>query len=234
MDQMRTHFLKSVPSAEKLELSNIKVIKMAKSEHEIWKSYPDIVGIEVSTMGRVRTLDRVTSSERVTRFIKGRILKQRDNGNGYLKLDITIDGKQAMKYVHRLVAQTFIPNPDNLPQVNHRDCNRKNNNVENLEWCDNSYNVQYREKFGDALGHPLFAIKLDTLEVLNFHSQQEAGQVLGVSAGNINNVIKGKYKQTGGFWFVNADDNGAGIVKQKIYDIKKRISETSNNQEEQS
>lgn len=52
---------------------------MAKSEHEIWKSHPDIVGIEVSTMGRVRTLDRVTSSERVTRFIKGRILKRRDD-----------------------------------------------------------------------------------------------------------------------------------------------------------
>lgn len=81
---------------------------------EIWKSHPDIAGIEVSTLGKVRTLDRVVSSEKRTRFQKGRVLKQYDNAHGYLNVRIPIDGKWTTKLVHRLVAQTFIPNPDNL------------------------------------------------------------------------------------------------------------------------
>lgn len=119
-----------------------------KGQTEIWKAHPEIVGIEVSTMGRVRTLDRVTSTEKMTRFQKGRVLKQHDNGKGYLLVNIPINGKQSSKRVNRLVAETFLPNPDNLPQVNHKDCNRTNNDVSNLEWCDASYNQKYREKHG--------------------------------------------------------------------------------------
>ena len=87
-------------------------------ETEIWKAHPGIPGIEVSTLGRVRTLDRVVSTEKMTRFQKGRVLKQRDNGRGYLIVNIPINGKQVTKKVHRLVAQTFIPNSEELPQVN--------------------------------------------------------------------------------------------------------------------
>lgn len=192
---------------------------------EIWKAHPDIVGIEVSTLGRVRTLDRVISSEKITRFQKGRVLKQSDNGSGYLKVNIPINGKQAPKKVHRLVAQTFIPNPDNLPQVNHLDCNRADNNVENLEWCDNSYNQKYREKHGisnaESKGHPLFAIKMATLEVLHFSSQQEAGRALGFGQGGIGAVIRGKQEYTNGLWFVNDDDNAVDLTKSKLYYVDK-------------
>jgi len=189
-------------------------------ETEIWKAHPDIVGIEVSTMGRVRTLDRVTSSEKRTRFQKGRILKQSYNGNGYLKVNIPINGKQASKRVNRLVAQTFIHNIDNLPQVNHRDCNRTNNHVENLEWCDNLYNVKYREKYGKTQSKPLLAINLATLEVSQFQSQSEASQELGVNKGNINSVIKGNRKQAGGYYFVNADDNDIELAKKHGEEVK--------------
>ena len=196
-----------------------------ENETEVWKSHPDYTGIEVSTLGRVRTLDRVVSSEKMTRFQKGRVLKQRDNGIGYLLVNIPISGKQASKRVHRLVAQAFIPNPDNLPQVNHRDCNRANNNVENLEWCDNSYNQQYREKHGvsqtEAAGHPLFAIKMATLEVSHFRSQQEAGRLLGFGQGGIGAVIRGKKEYTNGFWFVNADDKAVDLTNQKLQYIDK-------------
>jgi len=171
-------------------------------ETEIWKSHPEYAGIEVSTFGRVRTLDRVTSSEKYTRFVKGRVLKQYNNTNGYLQVKIPIAGKWTTKSVHRLVAQTYIPNPDELPQVNHLDCNRKNNNVENLEFCDNSYNQKYREKFGisntELLSKPVFAINLTTLEVLHFSSQTEASRELGVFQPSINAVIKGKRKQACG------------------------------------
>jgi len=196
---------------------------MINSEEEIWRAHPDIVGVEVSTFGNVRTLDRVISSENGTRFLKGRVLKQHDNGNGYLQVNIRINGKRIFKLVHRLVAQIYIPNPDNLPQVNHLDCDRTNNNVENLEFCTASYNQQYREKYGisntEVRGHPLFAINLDTLEVLHFRSQHETSRALGVFISSINNVLKGTQKTAHGFWFVNDDGHAVEAVKSKLHDV---------------
>lgn len=196
---------------------------MIKNESEIWKSIPSVPGVEVSTLGRVRTLDRVTSSENGTRFLKGRVLKQWDNGTGYLNVCIPIDGKQAKKLVHRLVALTFIPNKDRLPEVNHKDNDRTNNHVDNLEFCTRSYNMKYREKFGisntELLGHHLFAINLDTLEVSQFKSQHEAGRSLIISIASINMVIKGKRNQAGGYWFVNDDDHAVDVVKSKLHEI---------------
>jgi len=197
---------------------------MINSEEEIWRAHPEYTGTEVSTFGRVRTLDRVVSSKgNGTRFVKGRILKQYNDHSGYLQAPIKVDEKWIMKSVHRLVAQTFIDNPENLPQVNHRDCNRKNNHVENLEFCTASYNNQYREKHGisrlEAQGKPVFAISLDTLEVSHFCARSEADRELGVDGSRITAVIKGKRKQTGGFWFVNDDCHAVDVVKSKLRDV---------------
>lgn len=194
-------------------------------EIEIWKKHPEIEKLEVSSFGRVRTLDKVVPRGKYTQFIKGRVLKQFDTSNGYMQVHVMVDGKRPIKLVHRLVAQTFIQNPDNLPQVNHLDCNRKNNNVNNLEWCDGSYNQQYREKYGlsntEALGHPVFAINLNTLEVSQFRSQQEASRVLGTFSQNVSMVIRGKLNQTGGYWFVNDDEKAADAIKNKLHKINK-------------
>lgn len=198
---------------------------MANSEEEIWKPHPEYAGIEVSTFGNVRTLDKVVSNGRGTYHIKGRILKPVSNSRGYMQVSVKVDGKWTNKSIHRLVAQTFIQNPDNLPQVNHRDCDRTNNNVENLEFCTASYNQKYREKFGisqtEAVGHRLFAINLATLEVLHFRAQSEASRELGVYRQNIDKVIKGKLKQSGGFWFVNDDGHAVDVVKSKLHDVGK-------------
>lgn len=196
---------------------------MTNNEKEIWRAHPGISGIEVSTLGRVRTLDRVVASKgNGTRLVKGRILKQCDD-RGYLQVYFRVNGKHIGKLVHRLVAETFIPNPENLPQVNHLDCNRTNNNVENLEFCTASYNNQYKEKFGisntESLGHPLFAINLTTLEVSHFRSQREASRALGADSGSINNVIKGRYRYTKGYWFVNDDGHAVDVVKNKLHDV---------------
>jgi len=159
---------------------------------EVWKAYPDIPAIEVSTLGRVRTRDRMASGKgNGTWLSKGQVLNPFINNNGYLLVNIPINGKWATKLVHRLVAQTFIKNPDNLPEVNHRDCDRINNNAGNLNWCTHQENIAYREKFGKALNRPVFAINLATLEVSQFCSQSEAGRELGVYQSSINNVIKG-------------------------------------------
>jgi len=179
---------------------------------EIWKSYPYIAGIEVSTFGRVRSA-------------KGYYYKIYTRSNGYLQVQFSMNGKHMNKLVHRLVAETFVPNPNNFPQVNHKDCDRTNNNAINLEWCDNSYNQKYRDKFGisnaESKGHPVFTINLTTLEVSWFQSQHAASRAIGARQGNISAVIRGKIKQTCGYWFINDDGHSVDVVKSKLHDIGK-------------
>ena len=198
---------------------------MVNSEEEVWKPLPGVLGVEVSTFGRVQTLDRTVPRKSWTYHVKGRILKQFDNGHGYLYVGVPIDGKQTKKLVHRLVAQTFISNPDSLPEVNHKDNDRANNHVNNLEFCTHEYNSKYRQKYGisntETIGRPVFAIDLNTMEVSRFRSQNEAGRNLGINVGNINSVIKGRYKSTCGYWFVNDDGHAVDVVNSKLHDIGK-------------
>ena len=186
-------------------------------ETEIWKAHPEYSGIEVSNLGRVRTLDKMVWNGWGTWLMKGRVLKQDECTNGYLQVCIKANGKFIKQRIHRLVAQTFIPNPDNLPQVNHKNCNRADNRVSNLEWCSNSYNQKYRNKFGvsqaEKTGYPLFAVNLDTNEVLHFRSKREALRELGVNRKIMSDVIKGKRKQASGFWSVNDDGHAVDILK---------------------
>lgn len=79
---------------------------------------------------------------------KGRILKGGFNTKGYPHVCVKIDGSQFTYKIHRLVATAFLPNPNNLPQVNHIDGNKTNNDVNNLEWCDNSYNHKHKCEHG--------------------------------------------------------------------------------------
>lgn len=197
---------------------------MAKNESEIWKALPGVPGIEVSTFGNVKTLDRVVSSEDITRFTKGRILKQQDNAHGYMQVGILIDGKRNIKYVHRMVAKTFIPNPGGLPEINHKDNNSFNNNASNLEWCTHEYNIAYKEKYGTPAKEsvkrlPVYVVNLMTGETLWFASQNEASKVIGIKQGSISSVIRGKTKQTCGYWFVTADKNSADAIKHKLEEV---------------
>ena len=108
---------------------------------EEWRPVVGYEGLyEVSNTGRVRSLDKYDS---MNRFLRGRILRLFTDGLGYLRAQLYSNSKRKSFLVHRLVAQAFIPNPDNLPQVNHRDENPSNDNVENLEWCDAKYNSNY-------------------------------------------------------------------------------------------
>ena len=104
---------------------------------EIWK---DILGYEglyqVSNYGRIKSFNyRNTGKEKM--------LSLKPNKNGYIRIGLTKDGKRKMFQVHQLVAQTFLENPNNYSQINHKDENKINNNAENLEWCTPKYNSNY-------------------------------------------------------------------------------------------
>lgn len=128
---------------------------MAQLKNEIWK--PTFVNpyYLVSNLGRIRNLDRPIWCKQNNSYSirKGKILKPNNkNSKKYWRIRIPlVNGinKDAKMYsVHRLVATAFIPNPDNLPQINHIDGNKDNNCVENLEWCDNGYNCRHAFNFG--------------------------------------------------------------------------------------
>lgn len=188
-----------------------------KDEDVVWKTYPDYPFIEANQFGEIRTIDRVvTCKNGVKRHYKGRMLKQQKDRDGYLLVRPCMNGKAVTLKVHRIVAICFLPNPDNLPQINHKDNNPKNNSVDNLEWCTGKYNIAYREKYGTALNRPVFAVNLKTGEVLHFESQSEAARQLGVNQGHVNHVLKGRYKHTGGFWFCYADENAVKKIRAKF------------------
>lgn len=97
---------------------------------EVWKPIDFFYGYEVSNLGNVRNKNK-------------KILIPSKNNSGYLKVNLRRYNKNYSKFIHRLVAQTFISNPNNLPEVNHKDENPLNNCVDNLEWCTSKYNANY-------------------------------------------------------------------------------------------
>ena len=103
---------------------------------EIWKPIQGYENYVISSLGNVKSLNyRQTGKEH--------ILKQSANEHGYQVVYLYKQNKRKHFLVHRLVAEAFIPNPDNLPYINHRDENSSNNCVSNLEWCTHEYNVNY-------------------------------------------------------------------------------------------
>lgn len=122
------------------------------------------------------------------------------------------EGKVKRFCIHRLVASAYIPNPDNLPEVNHKDENKLNNNVNNLEWVSKSGNCLYGTRikritstrtnreggYNKGLRKPVFCVELNK----RFDSAKSAGDELGISSSNIGNVCYGKRKTCGGYhWY---------------------------------
>jgi hypothetical protein len=103
---------------------------------EQWRNIKDYEGLyQVSNEGRVKSLNyNKTKKEKILKCGKA---------SGYLQVQLCKNGKRIWKYVHRLVAEAFLENPNHYKEVNHKDECKENNHVENLEWCDRSYNINY-------------------------------------------------------------------------------------------
>lgn len=192
------------------------------ADKEVWKSYPEYPFIEASNLGNMRTVDHwVKYKNGSKRLYKGHVLKQRDNGTGYMYVDVRVNGKLVKILVHRAVATCFILNPNNYPQVNHKDNDRTNNRLDNLEWCTRQYNLDYKKNFGtspaEVLGRPVFAVNLKTGKVFWFESRAEAARQLGIGHGDISKVINGKRNTADGWWFTEDESE---ITEEKIQEIK--------------
>ena len=113
----------------------------ADEEDEVWKDIDGFKGLyQVSNYGNVRGL--LFTNNKVSKP-KIHDIAKCDNGNGYYNVHLRKDGKKFVRYIHRLVAEAFCKNPDGKHYVNHLDCNKHNNNAENLEWCSQKENVEY-------------------------------------------------------------------------------------------
>lgn len=157
---------------------------------EVWK---DVVGYEglykVSNVGRVKSLK------------KDMILNVKPHYWGYIIVCLTKDKEEKSKRVHRLVAEAFIQNPNNYPYINHINCIKTDNRVENLEWCTQSHNVKHNFKMGvrTLRGEANNMAKLSTKDVVRIKmglemglKQKDLGQMFGVSRVAITNINTGK------------------------------------------
>lgn len=182
---------------------------------EIWKPVAGYEGFyEVSSKGRIRSKDRTTKNGGGEFVKKGRVLKLVDNGNGYLRVELKVNNTSAKKYVHRIVAETFIENPANKPFINHLDNNPYNNAIENLEWCTPKENflwmaMQGRNKRTDKwLKHLHEAQKETYMAVVGeniatgekiFFEKLNEVKSMGFQPSCVCNCCKGKRKQHKGY-----------------------------------
>ena len=156
---------------------------------------------EVNKKGIIRSIDRwITKSDNKVQFYKGKILKPKIDKNGYKVVTFSVNGKKYSTFVHRVLAIKFIPNPLNLPEVNHKDGNKLNNDLDNLEWCTCKYNTQHSFEMGLNVGkkgvkHPM--CKLTEKIVLKIRSEKgmtlkEIGSKYGISEVQVHKIVKNK------------------------------------------
>ena len=192
------------------EIVNINYYTMKHQlELDLFEQWLPIEGYEdlyqVSNLGRVKSLNYRKSNQE-------QILKQDTNKKGYQQVQLYKDRKPKTFRVHRLVANAFIPNPNNLPQVNHKDEVKANNHVSNLEWCTVEYNINYgtrNEKVSKLMygklgkdcpnSKQVIQLTLSGEVVRKWDSTMDIQRELGYNQGNISKCCKGKRKTSNGY-----------------------------------
>ena len=164
---------------------------------EIWKDIKGYEGLyQVSNLGRIKSLDRKARIQNgAYRQVKGRIVPiRKGEKTNYPFVGLTKNHKSKMLRIHRLVADAFIPNPNNLPQINHKDGNKTNNNVNNLEWCTPSENCLHAYRVGLHKNNRPVECLLDGVVVKRYNSAREAERLDGFQSQNISHCCNHKYR----------------------------------------
>lgn len=205
---------------------------------EIWKNIEGYENYQVSNLGRVKSLNYNKTG-------REEILKCNKSKNGYLRLSLHQGKDKKTLLVHRLVAQAFIPNPDNKPEVNHKNTIKDDNRLENLEWCtkiENQRNPLTRIHYSEAqLGtknhmygkfskqhhrsRSILQFTKDGILVKKWDCTSDVERELNISQGNISKHLKGKFKTIGGYvWkYYDIDTYCLGKLRNKLMEIKKAV-----------
>lgn len=156
---------------------------------EQWKEIAGFPKYRVSNTGEIRS------------EYSNSILIPFETNSGYLQVHLSEGGKRFKRYIHRLVAEAFVPNPDAKPHVNHIDGNRHNNSFDNIEWCTRSENINHSCY---VLGNNVKAVRCVETGVV-YPSIKEAARQTGIYHTSISMCCDGRYQQTHGFHFAYAE-----------------------------
>ena len=197
----------------------------ATSTIEIWKDIPGYEGhYQVSNLGRVKSVPRKIYWNGGFYISKERLLSQQMNKYRYWRTHLLKDRITKTVFVHRLVALAFIPNPNNYPDINHKDENPSNNCVDNLEWCTEKYNMNYgtaieRRKASFIKNNSFRRANMTKVKngsrcaetpvegvskngnIISYRSISEASRITRISKGHIGECCKGKRLSAGGYYW---------------------------------
>ena len=175
---------------------------------ELWKDIQGYEGLyQISNLGNVKSL-----KWRRTNQTKNLCLKE--HNKGYLQVELVKDNVTKMHLVHRLVAQNFLENPNNYECVNHKDENKRNNTVQNLEWCTKAYNNQYSRKIhgfikrkGKETHKSILQLDLENKVIKIWEDARTIFLETGMSQSSISECCRGNRKQAYGYKWQYAVDN---------------------------
>lgn len=203
---------------KRISYSVAKALKEAgyPQDEEIWKGIEGYEGLyEISNYGNVRSLNYKHTG--VISLLKPGLTKQ-----GYLRTDLYKNNKSKHCLIHRLVAKAFIPNPNNFPQINHKDENPLNNHVDNLEWCTAKYNCNYgshNEKVSKTLQEvkdsiPIKQYDLQGNFIKEWKGAREIERILGYNQANIRRCCEYHGRYIKGFqWRYSSETNGEESIE---------------------
>lgn len=170
---------------------------------EIWKNIKGYEGCyQVSNMGRIKSLSRKVWNGKTYFWTSERILRPGIDRDGYLLVNLSKNGKAKTEKVHRLVAKTFIPNPENKEAVNHIDEDPSNNKLENLEWAtvsENNNHGWHNKRSSKSRSKAILQLSLDGEFLQEYQSATIAAKKLEMCRISISNCLNGRTSTAGGY-----------------------------------